>query len=496
MSAIPAPVPYPDDVWDIARAAVSFPGDTVSKKYSPWRPNSFQSGALWSTLNQLTWQVGSAQTFWKLAEAYITMSFQLVDTGNANAPYAAGTAIAPVYAPSFFNGGSFRIGGVQLEQLNANTQQTTFVRQHLRRSGAQRVYGGYTINMAVQPPATQALITSPTVYPPSNAGVNSTNLNPVLVSTVASSSPALNNNIFSTAYVNPDFSAFFYQSQRLTDAGKIWTVKVPLVDILSCLNSATPVVQGQVIDLELLCGPINSIIFSAPGVNQSNLILKDCLLWLPALTPSVEISARIAEMQAAGQQSQIQSVIAATLPFPVGAQQGFSQSTTLQVANPQWLIFTFRPQSAATTQSACMPQCSIPPYAYNNSAGAFPFSTFQITLNDQVIPEPQFGTYPTLDMQRAYELYLECCEATDLMGGGPPVSLEQYTTNFFFLCIPAYNRKPEVAAKGIAAGSSVNINCTLQGNPSAAWNMYMTYTGIQTSVFSATGSGISVINVS
>jgi hypothetical protein len=178
-----------------------------------------------------------------------------------------------------------------------------------------------------------------------------------------------------------------------------------------------------------------------------------------------------------------------TLLFQAGVTSSFSQSFTIPLSNPQWVVCRFLPASFTNQTTAY--QCSLPP---NPVVNDFPFSSAYLSYNGDVIPSVQWGSAPS-DLVRAYNAYCECAGQTDVASGGAGVSYYQFIANHFLLCFYLGSRKVQEGPAGSMSGT-ITLSLTCNQAPSAAWQVFTTYYGVKGVQIEQGAQGLTLVNIS
>jgi hypothetical protein len=490
------------------------PGEIYAREYSLYRPSSQVSNQLLSSLSNIQFNVSNPSMYLDLYNSFISIKASVVDSGG-NA--YTNEVIAPELGMMPFGVAQLMVGTTSIESTSSLLNETTYIHRLMSYSKDAKDTLGVASLLSPEYPI-GAVPANQTTYPPADNGSQSISVAPALVTSVSTAveSPALTvaggtpgdpgavtgiipaggaatqvtvaTTTTSTAAINETYSESFAYRCQISKNSRNFTFQVRLADILSFVQPSTPVLFGQTIQLTLQ--PAQGFkLFRSATATTSTLKISDMSLWLRNVVPSSIVAARLAEDSRAQRKALYQYLARDSLLFSNNS-KSFSQSFTIPLSNPQWVVLRFLP-STFTSEQNCAYQCSLVPSPVVNN---FPFSSAYLTYNGDVIPQTSWGSSPS-DLVRAYTAFLECAGAVDPMGSGASISYADFIANHFVLCFYLGNRKVQQGPAGSMAGS-ITLQLTCTGTPSNTYNVIASYYGVKGVQVEAGGQGLSLVNIS
>ena len=491
-----------EQIFNVFKKPISVPGEVYSREYSLYRPNSQVSGQKLSSLSNIQFSVSNPSMYLDLYNSFIAIKAKI--TTNATPPVDYTTQIvAPELGMMPFGVAQLMIGTTSIESTSSLLNETTYIHRLLTYSKDAKDTLGVASLLSPEYPigATPA---NNLTYPPASNGSQSISLAPALATSVSVESPALTvaESTFAVTgasagavtiatttatTINETYSESFAYRRQISAASREFSFQIRLADILSFIQPSTPVLFGQTLQLTLQPAQAFKLFRSATDTS-STLVIADMSLWLRNVVPSSIVAARLAEDTRAQRKALYQYLARDTLLFSNNS-TSFSQSFTIPLSNPQWVVLRFLPTSFLDEQSAY--QCSLVPNPVVNS---FPFATASLQYNGDVIPQTAYGSSPS-DLVRAYQAFLECAGAVDPMGAGASISYADFIANHFCLCFYLGNRKVQQGPAGSMAGS-ITLQVTCAGTPTSNYNVFASYYGVKGVQIEAGGQGLSLVNIS
>jgi hypothetical protein len=486
-------VPTPQ--FDVFKKPIAIPGEIQSRDYAIYRPTANVVGLSQANLSTISWTISNPSLYADLYESFIAIKASLnVPSNDAVSAF--------VYNPQFFRQAQLMIGATSVESSSSLLPISAYVDTHLKYSAAAKASlgqmegVGFDYGLGVRP-------VSSVVYPPADNGVGADG-SPIISGTIAGGDTPTNAQLvagISGSTPDPKFNpAFAYSNQQVrgsivdpTDPAFVpgsVTFYIPLSRLLAYVQPGMPVHFGQTFQLTLQANAMGSLYYS--GADR-NVVIQDMTLWLHNVKPSAAVAARLLQDVAEKRTTLYQFMARDSLNFPAGLQQSFTQSFSIPVSNPQWLVVTFRPETWGATRNSPL-AVSFPPNPIS-IAGAFPFSSAYVTAGGKIVPGTTYGSAAS-DLVRAYKAYLECCGQTAFDGPGPAISYEQFLRNHFFLCFYLGNRSIEEGPAGSMSGS-ITLNLSLNAAPTTNnYAVSVTYYGVRGAELQAISQGVQVLNVS
>jgi hypothetical protein len=507
MSSAPAPVEVAEPCWEgIYAPPVALPGATISNLYSINRPLSAVVGSRWSQVSQIQYQISSPALYSRLDQSFIALNLQLIQF-VAGTAFATDALVAPQFAASWARLATLILGSTTVESSSNLLGRSTYIDQMTKQSYAHIIANGGLELTDVFPPA--VIPNAVAAYPPTNSGMTSTDIRPVLITSVetpaltvaiggaVTGSPSVvqaNVTIASTAAVNPDFNQSFYNRQQLTQGGaRFLTVIIPLQKLFSFISKDMFPVYGNSIQITFLPSDYRSVIFRAAGApDDGDFVIKDATLWLKTVKPSLTVAQRLYAAAAGQAMTDYQFLKRDTIGFQSQTTNTFSQTFQLPASNPQALVWSWLPQSYQLSQQGA-PSSSIPPYPVTD--GSFPWNTFYISYNGESIPQTPLGSVAS-DWARAYTYLLDATNEGDYHGAGNALTFSQFQQNHCLIVTPVGNRSVDEAGRGSSQGATITAQFVLNGTPTGGgYSVFCTYYCVQSCRIKAQAQGIEVLNV-
>lgn len=474
-----------DSLFAINKKPIAVPGEVYARSYSLFRPSSSVVGQTLSAISTIQWSIANPSMTVDLANSFIAIKAKIVKAADGT-PYVATDAIAPELGLEPFGVAQFMIGSTSVESTSSLLNETTYTHRLLSYSANGRFAQGQASLLGPEY-GLGAIPANNATYPPANNGAQSTSVTPLTTALPGNNTAADIQAAVTGATTVATYNPSFEYRRQVSSASREFSFVVHLRDILSFVQPGMIAIYGQTMQLTLQPAQMYKLLMRS-GTVDGTLFISDISLWLHNVTPSAAVSKRLLTEAAEKKRSLYQYVARDSLLFQA---QGlsFSQSFTIPMSNPQWVVLRFLPNTFTAQTNAY--QCSLPP---NPVVNDFPFSTAYLQYNGDVIPSTSFGSAPS-DLVRAYQAFCEAAGQTDPSAGGAAVAYSQFIANHFLLCFYLGSRKVQEGPAGSMSGT-ITLQLTCNASPTTAWNVIATYYGVKATQIEQGAQGLTLINIS